>query len=175
MVLRVPRLLRWFVPIVRIEPRNTRDLFACIVAAYKDPRTALSASSMVPSLLTAWYPADLAQCAAQFGMLSAVLLGFAAGFVWLWPYRLRYQCYLTPAGLAINGVTARRNADHLIATLAGWSGMTAAVLHHNQLALACSAQYLGRHHALTTRCLEQVQGSHDNFTEEGCGGAAAPV
>ena len=61
---------------------------------------------LVSSLLTAWHPADLAQCAAQFGMLSAVLLGFAAGFVWLWPYRLRHQCYLTPAGLVINGVTA---------------------------------------------------------------------
>jgi hypothetical protein len=108
-ILRVPRLLRWFVPIGRIEPRNTRNSFGCIVAAYKDPRSALSASSMVPglvsSLLTAWHPADLAQCAAQFGMLSAVLLGFAAGFVWLWPYRLRHQCYLTPAGLAANGVT----------------------------------------------------------------------
>ena len=58
---------------------------------------------LVSSLLTAWHPADLAQCAVQFGMLSAVLLGFAAGFVWLWPYRLRHQCYLTPACLAING------------------------------------------------------------------------
>jgi hypothetical protein len=60
----------------------------------------------VSSLLTAWHPADLAQCAAQFGVLSAVLLGFAAGFVWLWPYRLRHQCYLTPVGLAPDGFKA---------------------------------------------------------------------
>jgi hypothetical protein len=30
-----------------------------------------------------------------------------------WPHRLRHQCYLTPAGLAINGVTAALSSTAL--------------------------------------------------------------